>query len=296
MAEGRLRPTMTSRRWVRWASLIGVSYLALLGIMMAIEDSLIFFPSVYPEGFWKPEEFKFEDAWFTASDGTSLHGWYVPHPQPRAVILFAHGNAGNLSHRAEILELLANRLAVSVLIFDYRGYGRSEGRPSEAGILADARAARAWLSERAGVSEPEIVLMGESLGGAAMVDLAAKDGARGLILENTFSSLPDVAAFHYPWVPVKMLMKTQLNSAKKIGKYHGPLLQIHGDADTIIPLALAERLHDAANPPKQFVVIRGGDHNDPHTPAFIQALDRFIAGLAVRSKELRPQRPEGHKD
>jgi hypothetical protein len=94
MAEGRLRPTMTSRRWVRWASLIGVSYLALLGIMMAIEDSLIFFPSVYPEGFWKPEEFKFEDAWFTASDGTSLHGWYVPHPQPRAVILFAHGNAG----------------------------------------------------------------------------------------------------------------------------------------------------------------------------------------------------------
>ena len=254
---------------------------------MAFEDSLIFFPSVYPEGFWKPGGFKFEDAWFTASDGTKLHGWYVPHPQARATVLFAHGNGGNLSHRAEILELFANRLAVSVLIFDYRGYGRSEGKPTEAGVLADARAARSWLADRAGVHEGEIVLMGESLGGGVMVDLAGKEGARGLILENTFSSLPDVAAFHYPWIPVKMLMRTQLNSAKKIRDYHGPLLQIHGDADTIIPLAVAERLYDAANPPKRFLLIPGGDHNDPRTPAFTQAIDQFIAGLAVPEKPSR---------
>jgi uncharacterized protein len=273
------RPARILRRCGRWVLIGMAGYLVLLGIMMAFEDSLIYFPSVHPEGFWNPRGFKFEDAWFTASDGTKLHGWYVPHSQPRAIVLFAHGNAGNVSHRAEILELFANRLAVSVLIFDYRGYGRSEGKPSEAGVLADARAARSWLAERAAVSERQIVLMGESIGGAVMVDLASKDGARGLILENTFSSLPEVAAFHYPWVPVKMLMKTQLNSAKKIRDYHDPLLQIHGDADAIIPLALAERLYDAANEPKQFVLIPGGDHNDPRTPEFIHALDQFIAGL-----------------
>ncbi|MBI3839676.1 MAG: alpha/beta hydrolase [Planctomycetia bacterium] len=285
IAKGRVARANILRRWVRWTSIPVASYLVMLWMMMALEDSLIFFPSVYPEGFWQPVGFQFEDAWFTASDGIHLHGWYVPHPQPRAVVLFAHGNAGNISHRTEILELLANRLGVSVLIFDYRGYGRSEGRPSGAGILADARAARRWLAERAKMSEAEVVLMGESLGGAVLVDLAAKDGARALILENTFSSLPDVAAFHYPWVPVKLFMRTQLNSTKKIRDYHGPLLQIHGDADTIIPLALAERLYDAANPPKQFVLIRGGDHNDPRTPAFVQALDQFFAGLAVTPTE-----------
>jgi uncharacterized protein len=246
---------------------------------------LIFFPSVYPDGYWKPDGLEFEDAWFTASDGARLHGWYVPHAEARAIVLFAHGNAGNISHRAEILDLLVHRLAVSVLAFDYRGYGRSEGKPSEAGVLADARAARTWLAERAGVSQRQIVLMGESLGGGVMVDLAAKDGTRGLILENTFSSLPEVAAFHYPWLPVKMLMRTQLNSAKKIRDYRGPLLQIHGDADSIVPLALAERLYDAANPPKQFVLIRGGDHNDQRTPAFVQAIDQFIAQLPIADTE-----------
>ena len=263
---------------------------------MAFEDSLIFFPSVYPSGFWNPRTFEFEDAWFNAPDGTKLHGWYVPHLRPRAVVLFAHGNAGNVSHRAELVEILVHRLGVSVLVFDYRGYGRSEGKPSEAGILADARAARRWLAERAGVSEPEIVLMGESLGGGVMVDLAAKDGARALILENTFSSLPDVAAFHYPWVPVKLLMRTQLNSVAKIRDYRGPLLQIHGDADTIIPLTLAERLHSAANAPKQFVLISGGDHNDPRTPEFAQALDRFLAGLpAAPREEQSTDGADGHR-
>jgi hypothetical protein len=270
------------------AAVAAGGYLLVLGMMMAFEDSLIFIPSVYPDGYWQPLGLKIEDAWFTASDGTRLHGWYVSHTEPRAIVLFAHGNAGNVSHRADILDLLVNRLAVSVLAFDYRGYGRSEGRPSEAGVLADARAARTWLAERAGVSERQIVLMGESLGGGVMVDLAAKDGARGLILENTFSSLPDVAAFHYPWLPVKMLMRTQLNSAKEIRDYHGPLLQVHGDADTIVPLALAERLYDAANPPKQFVLIRGGDHNDPRTPALVQAIDQFLAELPISETESRP--------
>ena len=135
-----------------------------------------------------------------------------------------------------------------------------------------------WPSEP-GVSESHIVLLGESLGGGVMVDLAANDGARALVLQNTFTSLADVAKFHYPWLPIKLMMRTQFDSLAKIGRYHGPLLQFHGDADTIIPFALAERLFAAANEPKQFVVIPGGDHNDPLSPRFFQALDQFLDRL-----------------
>ena len=248
--------------------------------MLALENSLIYFPTAYPDGYWNPPGLKFEDAWFESPDGTKLHGWYVPHPSPRAVLLFAHGNAGNLSHRFELLDVLSSELGVSVMIFDYRGYGRSVGKPTEEGILADARAARAWLAKRVGVEESDIVLMGESLGGAVMVDLAAKDGARGLILENTFTSMPHVAAHHYPWIPVKWLMRTQLNSAAKIGTFHGPLLQIHGDADTIVPFDIGKQLFEAANQPKELVVISGGDHNDSRTQENFEAVDRFLGVLS----------------
>ncbi|HEX3726189.1 MAG TPA: alpha/beta hydrolase [Pirellulales bacterium] len=260
-------------------SLMGVSYLVLMVVMIFSENSLIFFPSVYPAGRWNPPGLAFEDAWFQAADGTKLHGWYVPHEHPRAVVLFAHGNGGNLSGRADTVGALAKRLGLAVMIFDYRGYGRSEGRPTGAGVLADARAARAWLAKRAGVSESELVLFGESLGGAVVVDLASRDGARGLVLDRTFSSLPDVAKVHYPWLPVRLLMRTRLDSVSKIGDYHGPLLQIHGDADTLVPLVLARRLFAAAHEPKTLMIIPGGDHNDLRTGVFYQAFDEFISRL-----------------
>src|SRR5439155_17149604 len=126
---------------------------------------------------------QFEDAWFEADDGTRLHGWFAEAKNPRAVVLHTHGNAGNVTHRAPLLELFRERLRASILVFDYRGYGRSEGTPDEKGILADARAARRWLAKRAGVAESDVVLHGTSLGGGVAVDLAARDGARGLVLE-----------------------------------------------------------------------------------------------------------------
>ena len=174
---------------------------------------------------------------------------------------------------------LRERLGVSVMIFDYRGYGRSEGSPNEDGILADARAARAVLAQKAGVSEEQIVLMGRSLGGGVMVDIAARDGARALILESTFTSLPDVAGWHYPWLPVRLLMRTRLDSLSKIKEYHGPLLQSHGDADRIIPLKLGRQLFEAANSPKRFVTISGRDHNDPQSEDYYEALDEFLDDL-----------------
>lgn len=137
-------PAWTSiRRWRKIVAILLVPVvccLALAVLCMIFEEQFIFFPSRYPQGDWNPAGLKFEDAQFTASDGTPLHGWYVPHENPRAVVLFSHGNAGNLSDRAEMLRALNGRAGVSVMIYDYRGYGKSGGRPAEKGLLLDARA------------------------------------------------------------------------------------------------------------------------------------------------------------
>ena len=190
----------------------------------------------------------------------------------------ARGNAGNVALWADVLRILHDRMGVTAMGFDYRGYGRSEGTPSEAGVLADARAARTWLAQRAGIAENQIVLMGRSLGGAVAVDLAA-DGARGLVLESTFTSMPEVGHATLPWLPVRTVMQTQFNSLAKIGSYHGPLLQSHGTADRLIPYAMGRQLFAAANEPKQFVAIPGGDHNDPQTDAYYAALFEFLGRL-----------------
>jgi fermentation-respiration switch protein FrsA (DUF1100 family) len=250
-----------------------------LGVMMFFEESFVFFPTRYPDGNWQPKALNVEDAWFESADGVRLHGWYLPHDDPRAVVLFCHGNGGNITHRAEMLRILHDGAGVAVLAFDYRGYGRSEGKPSEAGVLADARAARQWLARRAGVQQADVVLMGRSLGGAVAVDLAASDGARGLVVESSFNSLPDVAAYHYPWFPVRWVMRNRFDSAAKIGAYHGPLLQSHGTADTIVPYRFGRLLFEAANEPKTFVELPGLAHNDFQPLEYYEALIAFLDGL-----------------
>ncbi len=247
--------------------------------LASFEQAHVYYPVRYPDGDWHPEGLNFEDAWFTASDGTRLHGWFVPHDRPRAVALFAHGNAGNVSHRAASLRLLHDRHELAVLAFDYRGYGRSEGTPSEWGLLQDARAARAWLSQRTGLDETDLLLTGRSLGGAVMVELAARDGARGLVLASTFTSLPDVARQHMPLIPARLLMRNRFDSISKLGDYRGPLLQSHGDADRVVGYALGVRLHEAANGPKRFITIPGGGHNDPQNEDYRRAFDEFIDAL-----------------
>ena len=146
-------------------------------------------------------------------------------------------------------------------------------------MLADARAAAQWLAERTGLAPEQFILMGESLGCSVAVDLAADHGARALVLENAFTSAPDVGAYHYPWLPVRWLMRTQLDAAAKIGRFHGPLLQSHGDADTVVPHRFGVRLFEAANEPKQFLTLPGLDHNDPRDRAYYEALREFIESL-----------------
>ena len=266
------------RMVLRWAIIFIVVYFGLVAALVLFEEKLIFLPTPASSA-WQEGGEGVEDAWFEATDGTKLHGWYLEHEAPQAIVLFAHGNAGNLSHRRLVIRRLRERMRVSVLAFDYRGYGKSQGKPDEAGVLDDARAARRWLAKRAEVAEQQIVLLGRSIGGGVVVDLAAADGARGLILENAFSSLPDVAANIYPWLPVRWVMRSRLDSASKIANYRGPLLQSHAGADSIIPIELGRKLHEQANEPKTWLTFEGMDHNDDHPMEYDRVLAEFLAEL-----------------
>jgi fermentation-respiration switch protein FrsA (DUF1100 family) len=250
--------------------------------LAAVENGILYHPQRFPAGDWVPEP-GVEDVWVNSSGDVRLHGWLARAEQPRAVVLYAHGNAGNVTGLRPILHLFRDQLNATVLVFDYRGYGRSEGSPNEAGVLDDARAARRWLAETCGVRESDIVLVGYSLGGGVAVDLAT-DGARGLVLQSTFSSVPDVAVSHFPLLPARLVMRTRFDSAAKIRTYRGPLLQVHGDADTVVPYSSGRRLFEAANEPKKFITVAGGDHTDPPTEEYVRALDQFLDSLRVRGR------------
>jgi fermentation-respiration switch protein FrsA (DUF1100 family) len=251
-------------------------YAGIIGLMMSLEKSLIFFPASFPHGDWAPAELEFEDVFFSAGDGTKLHGWYVPAPHARGTLLLAHGNAGNLTGRADKIRLFQQRLHLNVFAFDYRGYGKSEGSPSEAGIIDDGQSALNWLAKHKGVESGRVVLYGESLGGGVMVDLASRSPCRALILESTFTSLPDVAASVFPWIPVRWLMRHRLDSASKIGRVSAPLLQLHGQSDRVIPFAIGQRLFQQAREPKQLVALPLHDHNDPLPDEWIEAMAAFL--------------------
>ncbi|QDU31503.1 Haloalkane dehalogenase [Anatilimnocola aggregata] len=250
------------------------------------ERTSLFQPNKYPAGEWNQTTVLVEDAYFGAADGTKLHGWYVRNPQPKAHALVMHGNAGNVTLMAETIRTLNHRHQLSVLALDYRGYGRSEGTPSEAGILQDARAARRWLAKKEGIAEQDVLLMGQSLGGGVAVDLAASDGARGLVLAGTFTSIPDVAQHHVSWLPMKRLLTTKMDSISKIKNYRGPLLLAHGDADEVIPYQQGLDLFNAAaSTDKRMITNFGGKHNDPLPDEYRQALDQFIAKLPPLSTQ-----------
>jgi len=249
-----------------------------------IERTFIFFPSRYPAGNWNPSGLAFEDAWFQTEDDVKLHGWFVAADQPSGYVLFAHGNAGNLSDRVALIRTLSESLGLSVMIFDYRGYGRSQGSPSIQGILKDGRAARQWLSQRADIKPDQIILMGRSLGSSVVVHMAAEQGARALILESAFSSLTDVADHAYPWLPARLLLKQDIKADELIRHYHGPLFQSHGTVDRIIPIELGRKIFAAANEPKKFLSLPGLDHNDlPHS-GYYQEIGQFLRLLSSPEK------------
>ncbi|MGN6543938.1 MAG: alpha/beta hydrolase [Aureliella sp.] len=244
-------------------------------------NQLLFFPARYPSGDWAPQDLDYEDVYFPAADNTRLHGWYCRCPQARATVLFLHGNAGNVASRASMLRWLQSWVKVDVFIFDYRGFGRSAGMPTIDGALQDARAARAKLRELAGIDNSQMMLMGESLGGAIAVQLAAESAPQALVLQSTFSSLRDLADVHYPQHS-SVVPPTLLSSVSEIAKFHGPLLQSHGERDRVIPFELGKRLFEAANEPKEFFAIPGADHDDWASEAYWQQLGEFVTSAVGR--------------
>ena len=276
--------------------------LAVTASIMLFEEKLIFFPSQYPEGYWNIERAspaegrvaaRIEDCYFKTSDGLTLHGWYctpvgklngrVETLSPEAVLLWFHGNAGNVADRRENIDCLI-QLPASLLIVDYRGYGRSEGRPSESGLYKDAQAAWDYLTGERNVSPRRIIIFGESLGGAPAIDLATKVSPAGLIIQSSFTSVPDMAAAVLPGAP-RFLMRTKMDSVNKVGRLACRKLFIHGRDDEVVPFKLGRKLFDAATEPKEFFEARG-HHNDVYIlggAPYYDKIREFIreCGLAV---------------
>lgn len=252
-----------------------------------LERHMIYFPIKFPEGYWDTSQFSghIEDCTFQTEDGVRLHGWFARalseqniEAEPLRTLLFCHGNAGNITHRTANIAYLV-QLGINVFIFDYRGYGKSEGKPDEQGLYADALAAYEYLLSRGDVDKEKIVFFGRSLGGAVAVDLATKRPCEKLIVESTFTSVKDMSKSIFGALPVHYLVKTQFDSLSKIGTIQVPLLFIHGNRDTIVPFELGKRLFAAANEPKTFYEIQGADHNDTYEVGgkeYFERLSRFI--------------------
>jgi fermentation-respiration switch protein FrsA (DUF1100 family) len=257
-----------------------VTYLLVVLIMTFLESWLVYPVPPFERSDWQPAGLDYEDVWMASADGTRLQGGFVPHPDPMFAVLYCHGNGEHVADNGELAAELRDRLQASVLVFDYRGYGQSDGKPHEAGLIADGVAAQKWLAERMGMDASETVVMGRSIGSGVAVAVAADHGARALIIECAFSRLTDVAAMHYPWLPVRLVMRNRFDSIGRIERYSGPLLQSHGTADRIVPIELAHRLFDAApTEKKQFVELPGRGHNDYPPSSYYGEIATFLQRL-----------------
>jgi len=225
----------------------------------------------------------YEEVSLSTADGVRLHGWFVPAPEARATLIFFHGNAGNISHRLDSLRIF-HGLRLSVFIFDYRGYGNSEGKPSEAGTHRDALAAWRYITETRSVPAQDTVLFGRSLGAAIAAWLATQHLPGALVVESAFTSVPDLAADLYWWLPARQLARFDYATRDYVAGARCPVLVIHSRDDEIISFRHAEALYAAANMPKQLLPI-GGSHNDGFMQSgatYVHGLDRFLG------EQLRP--------
>jgi hypothetical protein len=260
---------------------IGVALLLILPFLRWYEPRLIYyphFPTRQHEQTPNALGFAFEDVHLKTQDGTKVHGWFVPcQSSPNApTVLFLHGNAGNISHRVERLEIFRD-LGVHLLLLDYRGYGQSEGIPNEAGTYQDALAAYQWLVQEKGADPKQIVIYGESLGTAIAVDLAAKQPCGSVVLEAPFTSIGDMAQKMFPILPVRRLVRNRYDSLSKIGQVQAPILIFHSRRDEVIPFHHAERLTAASH--AKLVELQGG-HSDlflVSAEKYKQAMRQFLA-------------------
>ena len=279
------------RAWWRraaWPALRIAGILVVLSaIMLLFEKKLIYFPQRAHDVLPSDLGLAFEDLTVTAEDGVRIHAFYLPPPgDPRWTVLLAHGNAGNISHRLDRALFLQSKLGAAVLLFDYRGYGRSEGWPDEEGTYRDARAAHRWLIEEKRVSPERLVVFGEFLGSAVALDLALSRPCRALVLESPFASIPAMARAVYPFLPLWPFVRTRYDNERKAPRMAVPLLVLHGEKDEIVPFSQGRRVFEAAPRPKRFHAIPGAGHNDTYLvggDAYWDAVRDFLETLPPRS-------------
>jgi len=236
------------------------AYILMLVIVYCMQKYMLYFPE--KEIVMTPGDINlpYEEITFKTKDGIAIAAWFVPAENEKGVLLFCHGNAGNISHRLDSIKIF-NSLSLSVLIFDYRGYGRSEGKPDEEGTYLDAQAAWDYLVQAKEKVPEKIMIFGRSLGGAVAAELALRANPAGLIVESSFSSIPDLGKKLYPWLPVKMLSKYHYATVDKVNLVKCPKLIIHSPQDEIIPYTHGQAIFKKAAFPKKFLEISGG-HNE----------------------------------
>ncbi len=255
--------------------LVGLALFA--GTLYLMQPAMVFLPSrqlVTTPADWG---MAYEDVSFETTDGVELHGWYLPHPQARRTLLFLHGNAGNISYRQASIEIF-HRIPFNVFIIDYRGYGRSGGRPSEQGLYRDARAAWDHLVQHRGMAPQQVAVFGRSLGGAVAADLAAEVRPGALILESTFSSARDMVQVIYPVLSWLIVSRFDFATAERVAGVTCPVLVLHSPQDEIVPYRLGRKVYEAAQSPKAFGELRG-DHNGGFVasqPQYEEMLRRFV--------------------
>jgi fermentation-respiration switch protein FrsA (DUF1100 family) len=263
-------------------------YVAVVALAYFFQERLLYFPLRGLNATPAAIGLTYETVSFDAEDGVQLSGWFIPAEPARGTLLFFHGNAGNISHRLDSIAVF-HRLGLNILIVDYRGYGQSQGTPTEEGTYRDAAASWRYLVETRQIPPAEIIIFGRSLGGAVAAWLAHTHPPAALILESTFTSAPDVAAQAYPFLPVRPLSRIDYNTLARLPQIEVPLLIIHSPDDAVVPYSHGQRLFAAANEPKEFLEIRGG-HNDGFlisAQPYEAALDSFIAAY-VEGPQKRP--------
>ncbi len=250
--------------------------------MLILDRMMIYFPERELAAAPDSVGLAYEDVNLTASDGKRIHGWHIPG-RSKVTLLWFHGNAGNISHRLDNILILHQRLGIGILIIDYRGYGLSDGKPSEKGLYMDAEAAFDYLTSDLGLNaERDIVLLGRSLGVGVAVEMATRHRVRGVILESGFTSIREMADSSDSRLPIAlmlMLFEARYDSISKIGRVESPVMVLHGDRDDTVPFWMAEKLFGAASSPKTLYPIRGASHNDTvyvGGEAYLKALEGFI--------------------
>ncbi len=270
---------------------IAVAYAGLTGLLYINQDRMVFLPEIGGREYAGTPQLlglPFEDVTLQTSDGENLAAWFVPASRPRGTVLFCHGNAGNISHRLDFL-LMFHRMGYSTLIFDYRGYGQSTGRPSESGAYLDAQAGWNYLVESRDIAPGRIVLYGESLGGAVAARLAEKERPGAVVLASVFTSVPDLGAEIYPFLPVRLLARIRFDARDSLSRVKAPVLVAHSPEDEIVPFSHGQALYRAARGPKAMLRLAGG-HND----GFIFMREAWIVELgAFLDAYLHGNRPAG---